>query len=72
MVSLSFVKMFFRWGLNSYYTYEEFRQVVELLSNAKIDIEPIISQIIPLENGVEVFKRLANGPDNLIKVILTL
>lgn len=53
------------------YTYEEFRDIVDLLNQGKLDVEPIISLVEPMEKGVELFKKLAEDPGSLIKVILT-
>lgn len=53
------------------YTFQEFKEVVDLLSSSKLNIEPIISLTTPLENGVGIFKQLAKDPGALIKVILT-
>jgi L-iditol 2-dehydrogenase len=53
------------------YTFQEFGEVVDLLSSGKLNVEPMISLTAPMEKGVELFKQLAKDPGPLIKVILT-
>ncbi|MDK2799586.1 MAG: (R,R)-butanediol dehydrogenase / meso-butanediol dehydrogenase / diacetyl reductase [Clostridiales bacterium] len=53
------------------YTFQEFGEIVDLLSSGKLNVEPMISLTAPMEQGVELFKRLAKDPGPLIKVILT-
>lgn len=53
------------------YTLEEFKSVVDLLNQGKLNVEPMISLTEPMQNGVEYFKKLAKDPGSLIKVILT-
>jgi L-iditol 2-dehydrogenase len=53
------------------YTLEEFGEVVDILNSGKLNVEPMISLVEPMEKGVELFKRLAKDPGPLIKVILT-
>jgi len=53
------------------YTFQEYKEVVDLLSSSRLDIEPVISLTAPLGKGVELFKRMAKDPGSLIKVILT-
>lgn len=53
------------------YTFREFGEVVDLLNNGKLNVEPMISLTAPMEKGIELFKRLAEDPGPLVKVILT-
>lgn len=53
------------------YTFKEFGEVVDLLNKGRINVEPVISLTAPLEEGAELFGRLAKAPGPLIKVILT-
>lgn len=53
------------------YTYKEFAEVVDLLNSGKLNVDPIISLEVPMENGIEYFNKLAKDPGSLIKVILT-
>lgn len=53
------------------YSFQEFGEVIELLNDGKLNIEPVISFKVPMmEKGVELFARLAKNPGSLIKVIL--
>ena len=55
----------------SYATGSSFPQAIELIAQEKIKVDPIISQIAPLEEGSSWFKRLYDKQPNLMKVILT-
>jgi 2-desacetyl-2-hydroxyethyl bacteriochlorophyllide A dehydrogenase len=53
------------------YTFKEFGDVVDLLNSGKLNVEPMISLRAPMmEQGVELFAKLAKDPGPLIKVIL--
>ena len=53
------------------YTFQEFSDVADLLNSGKLNVEPLISLRAPMmEQGVELFARLARNPGPLIKVIL--
>jgi len=53
------------------YTFKEFGDVVGLLNDGKLNVEPMISLKAPMmEKGVELFAKLAKNPGPLIKVIL--
>jgi 2-desacetyl-2-hydroxyethyl bacteriochlorophyllide A dehydrogenase len=53
------------------YTFQEFSDVVGLLNSGKLNVEPMISLRAPMmEQGLELFARLARNPGPLIKVIL--
>ena len=55
----------------SYLGYEEFPDAIELLSNGKIDVKPLISKIIPLEKTVEEgFKDLTSEDSSNIKILV--
>ncbi len=53
------------------YGFEEFKQVVDLLNNGKIDASPMISHLAPMSDGPTLFAKLAKDPGDWIKVILT-
>lgn len=53
------------------YGYQEFREVVNLLNEGKLNVEPLISAEIPLSEAKEYFEKLKNHEDNLIKVVVT-
>lgn len=50
------------------YGFEEFKKVVEILNEGKMDITPLLSKNISLEQLPEVMKQMAENSDNLIKV----
>ena len=53
------------------YGFEEFRTVVGLLNDGKIDAAPMISKTAPMREGSELFATLAKDPGDWIKVVLT-
>jgi len=54
------------------YSFQEFHEVVDMLNQDKLRVEPMISLRAPMmEKGVELFAKLAKNPGSLIKVILT-
>ena len=53
------------------YTFQEFSDVADLLNSGRLNVEPMISLRAPMmEQGVELFARLAKNPGPLVKVIL--
>ena len=54
----------------SYASSGEFRDAVELVASGKIDVEPLISDTMPLEEGAKAFNRLLNAEENLLKIVL--
>lgn len=53
------------------YTVQEFGEVVGLLNEGRLDVDPVISLKAPMmEEGIALFARLAKDPGPLIKVIL--
>jgi L-iditol 2-dehydrogenase len=53
------------------YSFDEFRAVVDLLNQGRLDVAPMISLRVPMmERGIELFRKLAKDPGPLIKVIL--
>lgn len=53
------------------YSFQEFGEVVDLLNQGKLDVEPVISLRAPMmEKGIDLFAKLAKDPGPLIKVIL--
>ena len=52
------------------YSLKEFEDAVEMLNNGNIDVSPIISKEVPMDEGPQWFERLKK-PEELIKVILT-
>lgn len=53
------------------YTLKEFEEVLRILESKKVDVRPIISQEITMEEAPEMFHTLHHTPGNLIKVVIT-
>ncbi len=54
----------------SYASAGEFRTCIDLIASGKIDVAPLISEVLPLKEGPAAFKRLLEGQENLLKIIL--
>ena len=54
----------------SYASSGEFRDCIELVASGKINVEPLISDILPLEEGPDAFDRLLKADENLLKIVL--
>jgi L-iditol 2-dehydrogenase len=53
------------------YSLVDFTTCGELISSREVDVRGLISEIRPLSEGVEVFRRLSKGPDgDTLKVVL--
>lgn len=48
----------------------EYPQAIELMSDGKIDVKPLISAVAPLDEGPQWFDRLYAREPNLMKVVL--
>ena len=48
----------------------EYEQVLDLMNNRKIEIDPLLSAVAPLEEGALWFNRLHNREKGLMKVVL--
>jgi L-iditol 2-dehydrogenase len=49
----------------------EFSTAIELISNGRIHVRPLISAVAPLEEGPQWFERLHKQEPNLMKVVLS-
>jgi L-iditol 2-dehydrogenase len=49
----------------------EYPKAIELLASGAIDVKPLLTAIVPLEEGPAWFERLHAREANLIKVVLT-
>ena len=49
---------------------KEFAQSIQAIQTGKIDISPLIEKIAPLADGPQIFKALAEGKLDAIKVML--
>ena len=54
----------------SYASSGEFRDCIELVASGKIKVEPLISDVLPLEDGPRAFDRLLKAEENLLKIVL--
>ena len=54
----------------SYASSGEFRDCIELVASGKINVEPLISDVLPLEDGAWAFERLLKAEENLLKIVL--
>lgn len=54
----------------SYASSGEYRQGIELLASGKINVEPLISDVMPLKDGAIAFERLLKAEENLLKIVL--
>ena len=54
----------------SYASSGEFRGCIELVASGKIKVEPLISDVLPLEEGPDAFERLLKAEENLVKIVL--
>ncbi|MHC4511016.1 MAG: zinc-dependent alcohol dehydrogenase [Planctomycetota bacterium] len=54
----------------SYASSGEFRQCIDLVASGKINVEPLISDVLPLEEGPRAFERLLKAEEDLLKIVL--
>jgi len=54
----------------SYASSGEFRDCIELVASGKINVKPLISDVLPLEEGPRAFERLLKAQENLLKIVL--
>jgi L-iditol 2-dehydrogenase len=50
--------------------YREFGEAIEALASGEIDVKPLIDRIAPLSEGPELFREMAEGRLDAVKVIL--
>ncbi len=48
----------------------EFRTCIDLIASGRINVRPLISEVLPLREGPAAFKRLLDGKENLLKIVL--
>jgi 2-desacetyl-2-hydroxyethyl bacteriochlorophyllide A dehydrogenase len=53
------------------YTHAEFGQALDAVAAGRISIDPLISKVVPLAEGPEMFRLQTENPGSLIKVIIT-
>jgi len=54
----------------SYASSGEFRDCIDLVASGKINVEPLISDVLPLKDGQGAFERLLKAKENLLKIVL--
>ncbi len=54
----------------SYASAGEFRDCIDLVASGKINVEPLISDVLPLKDGPSAFDRLLKAEENLLKIVL--
>jgi L-iditol 2-dehydrogenase len=54
----------------SYASAGEFRTCIDLIASGRINVEPLISEVLPLQEGPAAFSRLCEGKENLLKIVL--
>jgi len=54
----------------SYASSGEFSECIGLVASGKINIEPLISGVLPLKDGLSAFERLHKAEENLLKIVL--
>jgi len=54
----------------SYASAGEFGLSVELVASGQVNVEPLISDVMPLSEGARAFERLHKADENLIKIVL--
>ena len=54
----------------SYASCGEFRDGIDLVASGKINVEPLISDVLPLREGPSAFDRLLKAQENLLKIVL--
>jgi L-iditol 2-dehydrogenase len=54
----------------SYASAGEFRTCVGLIASGKMNVAPLVSEVLPLKDGPSAFHRLLEGKESLLKIIL--
>ena len=54
----------------SYASSGEFRDCIGLVASGKINVEPLISDVLPLDEGPSAFDRLLKAKEDLLKIVL--
>jgi L-iditol 2-dehydrogenase len=54
----------------SYASSGEFRDCIGLVASGKINVEPLISDVLPLKDGPDAFDRLLKAEEHLLKIVL--
>jgi L-iditol 2-dehydrogenase len=54
----------------SYASAGEFRTCIDLIASGRINVTPLVSEVLPLRDGPSAFQRLLEGKENLLKIVL--
>ncbi len=54
----------------SYASSGEFRDCIGMVASGKINVEPLISDVLPLDEGPSAFDRLLKAKEDLLKIVL--
>jgi len=54
----------------SYASAGEFKTCIDLIASGKINVEPLVSEVLPLAEGPSAFERLLKAEENLLKIVL--
>lgn len=54
----------------SYANAGEFREITDLIASEKIDVEPLISKVMPLSMGQQAFDLIHKAEEDLVKIVL--
>jgi L-iditol 2-dehydrogenase len=56
--------------IGSYASSGEFRECIDLVATDRIDVMPLVSDVMPLAEGGRAFERLLGGKEDLLKIVL--
>lgn len=54
----------------SYASAGEFKTCIDLIASGKINVEPLVSEVLPLAEGPSAFERLLKAEEDLLKIVL--
>lgn len=54
----------------SYASAGEFRTCMDQIASGRIDVAPLVSEVLPLSDGVSAFERLLKAEEDLLKIVL--
>jgi len=54
----------------SYASAGEFRMCIDQIASGQINVEPLISEVLPLSDGASAFARLLEAEEDLLKIVL--
>jgi (R,R)-butanediol dehydrogenase/meso-butanediol dehydrogenase/diacetyl reductase len=53
------------------YSREEFTETALMIAEGKVDVSPVISEVVPVEGTPDAFARLSDGRDGLCKILVS-